>query len=45
MRASYNNAEEKLILHVHDTGAGIATEDFKKLFTRFGKLQRTAEMN
>ena len=34
-----------LIVHVSDTGAGIAKEDFPKLFTRFGKLQRTAMMN
>ena len=34
-----------LVIHVKDTGSGIAEEDFAKLFTRFGKLQRTAEMN
>ena len=34
-----------LVIHVEDTGAGIAKVDFPKLFTRFGKLQRTAEMN
>ena len=33
------------MVHVEDTGAGILAEDFPKLFTRFGKLQRTAEMN
>ena len=30
---------------MHDTGVGIAPEDMKKLFNRFGKLQRTAKMN
>lgn len=28
-----------------DTGSGIDPEDFSKLFSRFGKLHRTAEMN
>ena len=32
-------------MHVEDTGKGIAEEDLPKLFTRFGKLQRTAAMN
>ena len=30
---------------VRDSGVGINAEDFKKLFTRFGKLHRTSEMN
>ena len=37
--------ENMLILHVKDTGVGIEEQDFSKLFTRFGKLQRTASMN
>ena len=32
-------------MEISDTGAGIAKEDIGKLFTRFGKLQRTAEIN
>lgn len=28
-----------------DTGVGIDPEDLPNLFTRFGKLTRTAEMN
>ena len=42
---SFRPREQLLVVHVKDTGAGIAAEDFPKLFTRFGKLQRTAEMN
>ena len=34
-----------LVIHVKDTGTGIEKEDFLKVFTRFGKLQRTAEIN
>ena len=34
-----------LIVSVTDTGVGISTEDLPKLFTRFGKLHRSAEMN
>lgn len=30
---------------MNDTGAGIAKEDISKLFTRFGKLHRTAQIN
>ena len=32
-------------MQVKDTGKGISQEDLSKLFTRFGKLQRTAESN
>ena len=45
VKASYNMIEQQLVLHVEDSGAGIAKEDLPKLFTRFGKLQRTAAMN
>ena len=34
-----------LHISVHDTGSGIAAEDMSTLFTKFGKLQRTATMN
>ena len=37
--------EECLEVKVRDTGAGIAQDDVHKLFTRFGKLHRTAKMN
>ena len=34
-----------LLVSVQDTGVGIASEDLATLFTRFGKLQRTAQLN
>ena len=37
--------ETRLVLHVKDTGVGISPEDIGKLFTRFGKLHRTASIN
>ena len=45
IQASYNPIEEELVIHVDDSGVGIAEEEIEKLFTRFGKLQRTALMN
>ena len=42
---SYNSVSESLIVHVQDTGVGITKEDIQKLFSRFGKLHRTAELN
>lgn len=45
IKASYNPIEQMLVVHVLDSGQGIAEEDMEKLFTRFGKLQRTAAMN
>ena len=34
-----------LKVQVIDTGVGVAAGDIDALFTRFGKLQRTAAMN
>ena len=45
IEACYNTQINSLVVHVKDTGTGIAQEDFEKLFSRFGKLHRTAEMN
>lgn len=45
LEVSYDTARKCLIVHVSDTGVGIAEGDFCKLFNSFGKLHRTAEMN
>lgn len=42
VKIGYNPSESMLVVHIEDTGAGIAPEEMSKLFTRFGKLQRTA---
>ena len=42
IRVSYEWPQSLLVVHVTDSGAGIAKRDYKKLFTRFGKLHRTA---
>ena len=38
-------AHPKLVIVVKDTGAGISHEDIPHVFTRFGKLKRTANQN
>ena len=43
--ACYNEDSETLTVEVQDTGLGIAAEDFDRLFTRWGKLHRTAAQN
>ena len=45
IKVNYNYRKQLLKVHVKDSGVGIAQEDMTKLFTRFGKLHRTAEMN
>ena len=45
VKANYDAHASLLIVHVQDTGAGIAPEDIPKLFSRYGKLHRTAENN
>ena len=42
IRTEYRDDLGLLVVHVVDTGAGIEEEDFPKIFTRFGKLHRTA---
>ena len=41
----YKEQDKRLHVVVRDTGVGIAQEDLSKLFSRFGKLHRTASMN
>ena len=45
IKVCYKTFLRTFVIHVQDTGAGIARSDFGRLFTRFGKLLRTAEMN
>ena len=46
VKTSYHPLENQMLkVQVIDTGVGIAAEDMAALFTRFGKLQRTADMN
>ena len=45
IKACYDKEKGLLIIHVRDTGNGIAAKDMPALFTRFGKLQRTAKAN
>ena len=45
IKVDYNFDFKMLLVSVKDTGVGIAREDMPKLFTRFGKLHRSAEMN
>ena len=41
----YDEPDYLLVVHVKDSGTGIADEDYPKLFTRFGKLHRTSMLN
>ena len=41
----YDFQSHQLFVSVTDTGAGIAESDLPVLFSKFGKLQRTASMN
>ena len=43
--AAYDEKLEELIVHIVDTGKGIREDEMAKLFTRFGKLVRTAANN
>ena len=43
--STYDFSEKMLKFHVVDNGKGIKAEEISKLFNRFGKLKRTAEVN
>ena len=45
IKVFYDESQQNLRIEVQDTGVGIAPQDVKKIFSRFGKLKRTAEMN
>jgi len=45
IKMSYNKKKQQLVVHVNDTGSGISEEELPKLFNKFGKMHRTAEMN
>jgi len=45
IRANYDCQSHQLFVSVTDTGTGIAKNDLPVLFSKFGKLQRTASMN
>ncbi len=45
IKMGYDYANSSLVVHVRDTGRGIAQRDLHKLFNRFGKLERTANQN
>ena len=42
---AFDTAESMLHVHVVDTGKGIREDEICKLFSLFGKLQRTSHMN
>ena len=45
LRVNYDPVKNLLIGQVRDTGAGIDKNDLPKLFSKFGKLHRTADAN
>ena len=45
VKATYKEEEQLLKIQVIDNGKGIKEEEKVRLFTMFGKLQRTADVN
>ena len=42
IKVSYSVPHSSLVVHIKDTGVGIAKQDLPQLFNKFGKLRRTA---
>ena len=42
IKIGYNYDINVIVVHIEDTGTGIAEKDLSKLFSLFGKLTRTA---
>ena len=42
---SFDEIDEMLEVRVIDTGAGLSTQELKKLFQLYGKCERTEELN
>ena len=45
IKVGYNEDDQLLVVHVRDTGMGIDRESLPKLFSKFGRLYRTANQN
>ena len=45
VQAAYDYYREELQVKVSDTGKGIKLDEMKKLFTLFGKMERTEDSN
>ena len=45
VQAAYDYYREELQVKVSDTGKGIKFDEMKKLFTLFGKMERTEDSN
>ena len=45
IQTSYDRESSFMSVFVSDNGAGIEADDIDKLFSRFEKLHRTAELN
>ena len=45
IKVGYNYDINVIVVHIEDTGTGIAEKDLSKLFSLFGKLTRTASQN